>query len=55
MDETDHALAPLNGNQKVNRKTNEIMGLRNYPHANASFPTVTFGNKNKSTPNGAAR
>jgi len=38
--------------KKVNRKTNGIKGLRNYPHASASFPTVTFGNKNKSTPNG---
>jgi hypothetical protein len=26
------------------------MGLPNYPHASASFPTVTFGNENKSTP-----
>ena len=26
------------------------MGLRNHPHASASFPTVTFGNENKSTP-----
>ena len=34
----------------MNRKANGIMGLRNHPHASASFPTVTFGNENKSTP-----
>ena len=28
----------------------ESMGLANYPYVSASFPTVTFGNKNKTTP-----
>jgi hypothetical protein len=41
--------------KKVNRKANEIMGLPNYPHVSTSFPTVTFGNENKSTPRGAGR
>jgi hypothetical protein len=50
-----HLVSPVIGAdtipaKKVNRKTNGIRGLRNYPHASASFPTVTFGNKNKSTP-----
>ena len=30
------------------------MGLRNHPHASASFPTVTFGKENKSTPTHSA-
>ena len=29
------------------------MGLRNHPHSSASFPTVTFGKENKSTPSRA--
>ena len=36
--------------KKVNRKANGIKGLANYPHASVSFPTVTFGSENKSTP-----
>jgi len=36
-------MVPSNRNLKVNRKINGIMGLRNHPHASASFPTVTFG------------
>ena len=41
--------------KKVNRKANGIKGLANYPYVSASFPTVTFGNKNKTTPNSATR
>ena len=50
MDETDHGLTPLNGDSKVNRKANGIMGLRNHPYTSASFPTASFGSENKSTP-----
>jgi hypothetical protein len=42
-------MVPSNRNLKVNRKINGIMGLRNHPHASASFPTVTFG-KEKNRP-----
>ena len=50
-----HLVSPVIGAdtipaKKVNRKANGIKGLANYPYVSASFPTVTFGNKNKTTP-----
>ena len=50
-----HSVSPVIGADTipakiVNRKANEIKGLPTYPYASASFPTVTFDNENKSTP-----